>query len=364
VALAMRAGSAWITIVKFSHLILSTLTLGIIWRASILLLGSELAFLVLAYMCFDFPTIIFSALLMAETWFAFFVAILFFRLIKHLQPWSNLQASIFGLLFLLGFFLKGTDMVFPAVVLVWALFQWKSKHHKFMKPTLVFLGVITAGLLVHGGLTYLYDGTFRLTGDGGTVTFIEAFCDEKKIIDPSGYHSLSPLHAQLGEKAELHIGVSLHDSGGMAREALQCIKDHPLNLLKSIRYPYYFFQGNELWPANMGHFRFLERWNEIFFTFFIWPGLFIGFILAISNLNRPAGVWVLLPISAVLTCWVFKSELRFRVPFDGILVAMAILGWSWVASHLPAKRNLTFFNITLSLILVFGIFTTLALVLN
>jgi len=92
------------------------------------------------------------------------------------------------------------------------------------------------------------------------------------------------------------------------------------------------FVRNMLWPAAGDNtFRDFERSYEIGFLAFVWPGLALGFAsLASSDRARRNlfGIAVLVPIVALcVTVYVFKSEIRFRIPFDPLLCVVACCGW-------------------------------------
>ena len=49
----------------------------------------------------------------------------------------------------------------------------------------------------------------------------------------------------------------------------------------------------------------------------------------------------LLLLSLFLVAWIFKSELRFRVPFDAVIMIYAVLGARtvWLGLFRPARRH-------------------------
>ena len=58
----------------------------------------------------------------------------------------------------------------------------------------------------------------------------------------------------------------------------------------------------------------------------ILPLMIIGLLVAFRHWDKPVMVPALLLLSLFIAVWLFKSELRFRVPFDAIIMIYAAVG--------------------------------------
>jgi hypothetical protein len=69
----------------------------------------------------------------------------------------------------------------------------------------------------------------------------------------------------------------------------------------------------------------------------LFPGILAGAAIVVRRPWRRSGLFVVLALSIVVCAFVFKSELRYRVPFDVVYIPLAVLGWSWVGARLRER---------------------------
>lgn len=114
------------------------------------------------------------------------------------------------------------------------------------------------------------------------------------------------------------------------REGFRCIQNDPLVLVQSLEHIPLLFIGNFTWPATTLSVAPFIRAYELFFSIFLLTGLLVW--LRSCWPVRAAEyeqllIW-LTPILALFVCvYVFKSEIRFRVPFDVYFIPVAVQGW-------------------------------------
>jgi hypothetical protein len=79
----------------------------------------------------------------------------------------------------------------------------------------------------------------------------------------------------------------------------------------------------------------------MFYSAVLFPGILIGGVVIAVRARRRLALVGLLGVSILVCSWIFKSELRYRVPFDVAFLPTAVIGWSWVMARLPwrAKRR-------------------------
>ena len=100
----------------------------------------------------------------------------------------------------------------------------------------------------------------------------------------------------------------------------------------------YLFLGNTVWPLNTRPENAKIRLCELGFTIFLLAGLTM-------RLRDGRGAYTLeefvvwgVPVVALFVCaYVFKSEARYRIPFDVWLIPLAAVGWTRLFDR-AAKR--------------------------
>jgi hypothetical protein len=84
------------------------------------------------------------------------------------------------------------------------------------------------------------------------------------------------------------------------------------------------------------------RLYELFFGAFLIVGL-VGWLRSCWPLDthrHPVLLAWALPILALFLCvYVFKSEIRFRVPFDVFFIPVALSGWTSIVFRLETGRK-------------------------
>ena len=315
-------------LIKFMHLILSLLTCYFVAEASKHFFGKRGSNLILAIMSVHVPLIFLGGILMEECLYAFILSYLFLLLVKNKSYFKS------GLAFGLAFCLKGTHVFFPPLA---ALFECafsgvKPASRRWFK---FFLGaVFVLGLQLT--ITRQIYGTAKFPS-AGAVNFLEGKCEGGNHTDITGAYRYSPLYSQIGRKRLRVWDFSFDQSDKVWAAGLNCIKENPYVLISSISSVYYLFHGNNHWPFNETIFSNLNKWYGMVFSFFVFPGILIGFVKLIKT---PKKILPFLPaFSLLITVWFFKSEVRFRVPFDVMFIPLSALGWSVLIKSIYAKNH-------------------------
>jgi len=97
-----------------------------------------------------------------------------------------------------------------------------------------------------------------------------------------------------------------------------------------------------MWPATQFSVRPYVRLYELFFG----PWLMAGLAMWVTarrpwrrDVHGEAIAWALPVIALALCVYVFKSEIRFRVPFDVWLIPLAMSGWLAVSDRFSEART-------------------------
>lgn len=266
------------------------------------------------YANFALPETIFTTLLASCAWLSN-------QIVKSEKP-SIFACIAFGLLFIMAFWLKGTH-VFWAPLFLFTLVAVKKKQA--LRPVMIIGTVMALGLAGHGFLTYKKIGKIQLSASAGGLNFVEGKCTSKKNSDSAGYSWQSPLYYQLGMHEEKKWNRPFTDSGYYMKQGLQCIQKDPFVLIQSFESIPYLFFGNVMWPFNQKPVARYTRLHELFFAIFLIVGL-ISFLTRERNATNLI-IWLLPVLSIFLTVYIFKSEIRYRVPFDVWFIPIAVKGW-------------------------------------
>ncbi len=322
----MQTLGGWF-VFNFFQVLLGTSTLALMWRGSARLWSEPLALFVLLVATFHVPFILLSGFVMAGTLFGFLIASLFYLLVRWNGCERKRHAFAMGILFTIAFYVKGhLAFFFP----LWAL--WRKK---FQPIAFALLGIAVIASIHLLFSWKIYDQP-RIGGENGGLAFVEGKCPEKTNIDSYGRLFLSPVHWQLGERKEKRWNHSFLDGKAFMREGLTCIQKDPWVLIKSFRYVWFLFGGNELWPPNVTPFKTLSRWYSQFYLWLFLPPLILGIFVSIQN-RKKYGFLLAIAFSEPILAWVMFAEMRYRVPFDVVYIPLAIFGWSRIYRYIEQR---------------------------
>ena len=340
IILVLRRGIfEWGLALSLLNAFLSFATLVLMWKLAEEWFGSKAGAVALAigsvhlpwiYLTnYALPEIAFTFLLAAGAWTAG-------RLVRSGSP-SALLSLLWGMLFVLALWLKGTHVfllpLFAAGLLI--------LHGRNSLRAIGAIAIpVAAGLALHGALTYSKIGVVKVMATGGGLNFLEGKCPEKKNVDSLGYSTLSPLYYQLDFAAQKQWDRPFTDAGYFWRQGLKCIAKDPFVLIQSFESIPYLFLGNTVWPLNTRSENAKIRLYELGFTVFLLAGLTM-------RLRDGLGAYALeqfvvwgVPVVALFVCaYVFKSEARYRIPFDVWLIPLAAVGWIRLFDRAAAQRD-------------------------
>jgi hypothetical protein len=322
--------SDWEQALGLSQSVLSTATLWFMWKAAHHSFGPQVGLAALLLGSVHVPWIALNLFALSETTFTFLLSVLLWVSLKVVERESHGWAAVWGLVFMLAFWIKGTH-VLMAPLFLWGVMQWRRWSWQAMSRIAAPVGtVLVLGLALHGLLTYRTIGTVQLSASAGGLNFVEGKCPLKLNTDSDGRTWFSPLYSQLGYSGRMYWERPFTDSSYFMSEGLRCIQDDPLVLLQSFENIPYLFIGNVLWPATTISVAEEVRLHGVFWGCFLIVGL-VGWSRAmwpVLRLDKPMLiVWAVPIVSLFLCVYIFKSEIRFRVPFDVFFIPVALSGW-------------------------------------
>ena len=326
-----RVFTNWTGALAIYHVLLSTATVWLVWKCATRAFGATVGVLSLALATIHVPWLVFTAVALSETTFTFLMAALVWASLELVERPSARWSAIWGLLFIAGFWLKGTHVFVGPMFLLGMLARHHWSRDVFVRVAIPVSAVVGAGLILHGVLTYRTIGTFRLSAAAGGLNFVEGKCPSKRNIDSTGAGWYSPIYSQLGMTSAKLWDRPFTDSGYFMKEGLKCIGRDPFVLVQSFEGIPFLFIGNYLWPATRSPLAPQARLYELVTGPFLMAGVVLWLVARWPWRRERWGeliVWAV-PLAALCLCvYVFKSEVRFRVPFDVWFIPMAFAGWA------------------------------------
>jgi hypothetical protein len=316
----------WMTLLEWIQIVAGTISLWFFWQTAKASFGEKVGLISLAFGSVHLPWLAFTGLALAENLFIFLLSFLAWITLKLVQEGKAVFAVTWVVVFFTAFLAKGTH-VFYGPLFVLGFFYYYRKTA--IKNILIICLIMSAGLLSHGLFTKSKIGHFQISASAGGLNFVEGKCPQKNNADSAGYSWLSPLYHQLDMNQLKRWDRPFTDSNYFMNEGLNCIIKNPFVLVQSLEGIPFLFFGNTLWPANQSRIAHQMRLYELFFSCFCLVGLIVYFRFLKNSPNKQEEilVWVL-PILSVMICvYIFKSEIRFRIPFDVWLIPVAVKGW-------------------------------------
>jgi hypothetical protein len=319
----------WFHILAGIQIVTSTVSLWFIWKTTKETMGEKIGLISLFVASVHLPWIAFNGLILSESLFIFFLSALAWLTLRLVREGNVLNAILWVVIFFVGFLIKGTH-VFLAPLLILTIYYFKRTDAiKYLATMVVLLSMCLVG---HGLLTKAKINKFQMSASAGGLNFVEGKCPQKNNADSNSYSWLSPLYHQLGMTDMKRWDHPFSDSGFFMKEGFKCIGRNPLVLVQAFEGIPYLFVGNTLWPVNQMIVKNTMRLYELFFGCFSLIGLAVYFRFLRSNENKTEEIliWVLPILSVFLCVYIFKSEIRFRIPFDVWIIPVTVKGWSYL----------------------------------
>ena len=319
----------WTMSLAVAHCGLSFLTLVFMWKAAEESFGFTTGLITLLVASVHLPWIYMNTLALPETIFTFLLSVcawLTGRIVRRRAgPPPVLLPALWGLCFSLAFWLKGTHALWGPLLMIGLLLHQKKQA---LIPVLALGVPVAGGLALHGAFTYAKIGKVQFSASNSGLNFVEGKCFYKKNTDTSGFTWFSPLYHQLDLREPKQWDRPFTDTSYYWGQGFACIQRSPFVLVQSVENIAYLFFGNTTWPLNNLPRASKIRLYELFFSVFLICGMVVS---ARDSLRRfdPENflIWGL-PVLALFLCvYVFKSEMRYRLPFDVWFIPLSVLGW-------------------------------------
>lgn len=327
--------SYWLAVI---HAILGTATVYVIAKSAGECWGKMAERTTLIAGLIHVPWILYTGYAMPETIYTFLLSLLLYASLKIVRGQNAFRWSVgWGILFIISFYIKGQHaFLLPLFLGTLTLFNRRAFRYS------VTMGlVVITGMALHWNFSRSMTGVGKISADTGGLNLVEGKCPSKKNTDPeTGITWWSPLYHSLHMDQHKKWDRPFSDSSYYRREGVKCIVKKPWVLVQSLENVPYLFFGNSLWPTNWQPMGEKVRLYEVLFVFFAIPGLLIFFLMmALHQRKEELLVWGLPVLSLFLCVYVFKSEIRYRIPFDVFIVPMALQGWATVIAAVRSARS-------------------------
>lgn len=317
-------------LLKWSQVFLSWGTVLLIYLMVRSRFGALAGFFAVALSAGHIPLAGFATFHMAENAYAFLITLFLWQMLRTFQHEKLLGYFSMGLLLALAFYFKGNHAFFIPILGLWLLYRERDNLLRgFTKAATTAIGCLIV-VIPHMGWTWKHYGNPHLGPTAGALNFVEGKCPSKDNADSAGARWMSPLFHFTNERTFKQWDRPFTDQGYFWKEGFKCVSENPAVLVSSLRYIYYLAWGNELWPLISNPTRDLYYQWEHFFYYAMLPLTLLGLLVLRKTKDPFNQATALLMLSLFLTVWFFKSENRFRVPFDALLIGWSSLGFAWL----------------------------------
>lgn len=307
--------------------------------------GRRWAGVALAVGALHVPWLFFNSVYMAEALYSAALAALGIGLVALARdPAARWRRTLLlGVVAGLAAWLKGAHLPIGPIAAVLWLFPLRRGWRGAARIVVGWVaGVALALWIPHGVLTSRLSGRTMTSPPSGGLNFVEGKCPSKENKDSNGYGYWSPMWVQAGVRNTKTWPRPFLDQGYFYAEGVMCIAQRPAVLVESFDYIRKLFLANELWPANAAGNRGTQL-NAAWARIVEWPlvlGVILAFAFAVARARSPrpsdaSGIlWLALAapaLSLFSVAWLWKSELRYRVPFDVFFFPLALWGWKELA---------------------------------
>ncbi len=300
-------------------------------------------------MSFWYPLISFCGFFSSETPFAFFVYLSLWLWIRYAQTgkgafWAGLSAAV-------GFTFRPQLIMTAALSICWIVFQHLSRGSRtssFRWRSLVLL--VVPMVLIVGYSAYRHHeitGRYHLISDNGAIGRFFADTNYRRIIADRIRGDGSVITKKNGKPATRTFQPPARSSrngfkgvyqfeGHIANpEALDKERKRvqaDLSLLENLemrkRNLYFLFLDNLLWPerreAKEGTRKLLLlHWNDLF-AYIVCPLALVGIVTLVRRRNLGLELAAIHIATMLYAAIFYFGEVRYRVPYDGICLMLAL----------------------------------------
>ena len=339
----LNAGLDSLTLMPLLHWISFLLGIALTTASCRRIYGGRVAYVCAWILALHFPFYSAFSYFMPECFFFLILSGLFFMTARPLARISQRRWLGIGLLLGVALWFKGLA-VYSAPLWCLAISGGTKPVSTKLKNCICLTLGFGVALLALG---FFYRSMYhvrRYVPANGALNFVEGKCPSKRNHDSEGYWFHSPLNAQLERNTTKYWDAPFYDDAYYWRQGWKCVKNEPSLIFTELKEIYYLFFENVIWPGDAAPYAPLTRFTCAFFSSAFWCILAIALFLLRSKFLDLLHHSVVVPVGGLfISVWFTHSEMRYRVPFDGFLIALVsaclVLGIARARSIQAQRRN-------------------------
>jgi len=309
------------------------------------IISKRLAIVFLFTLTIYYPWIDYTGYLLSENLATFFLVLITWLTYKIVTKKINyILMILLPPIVALGSMVRANLFISGLLCLTWIIINKKTYHHLDQLLTLSTSILFSALFMI--SINYSLSGISTAFSLNGGLVFAQGQCRYLSVNDSAGWCFGPPVFVQRGFLKEKTFDQPFTNSDYFYRHGLDCLKQEPTLILHKFTDLYYLFFGNVSWPSsNQPGFDIAMRYSHYAFAGLVIPGLLLGLYryLFLSKAKKKLVTPLYLVIlSLIITTVIYHADIRYRVPFDGIFILLALWGYQVSVSRLllrPGSRN-------------------------
>ncbi|MGB5810385.1 MAG: hypothetical protein WBG86_07645 [Polyangiales bacterium] len=337
------------TVVGLVQAFLSALTVALTYKLALVISANRAIALIAALaIAAHLPTVLYSGLLLSETWFSFLLVASALLLVRAVAIDRVSYAMLGGLL------LGVAATVRPSLVLVLPFLPLFFFHGlarsslQTLRFSVLTYALLLAPIAAHSVHNSRLVDRWVPTSTNGGLNFYLNFADARSLNFMEGKfkHQITPIPNLLRYDTDEFVDRPFYEDRYFYKRGIGLIVDEPIRLLRvfrSFREALGFGQQN-YWPG-WGPWRFwLPFESRAFAILVVLPGL-VGLVRACKRRapfdSGGAGwLWIgFLIVGALVTSALFLGDPRIRVPYDPFFAIFAAATYVGFAQHVGLRRD-------------------------
>ncbi len=305
----------------------ATVSLWLIYDLSKRFLQRSYRLLLLSLLIVYYPQIDFVGYLMSETLTLFLISLSAWIAFSHLL--TRPKVFILSLLSFITSLIRPNLSLIAIPLLAYVLLSnYRHIRTSFRKIiTLAIMGLVSS-ILITGAVNQFVSGKFSLVSLNGGLNFAQGQCLIGHATDSSGWVFGPPVFMQRGIEKAVTFEKPFLDSHYFYRVGLNCLGENPLRIIAKIFENYYLFFDNTVWPSSdQPVFRLFMKVSHNFFNILVLPGIILALLIRQKHSVSKKLQLLLIPASILVTTTIFYADIRYRIPYDGFFILLALWGY-------------------------------------
>jgi len=352
-----RLDPSW-TLLAIVQWLLSLGVMALVWLIARRLYDTTTAVVALVLVSLYFPLIHYAGLFLSENPFTFSCLLAFWLFLLAIDAVTVRRAALYaGLAGLAaGLAVSFKNSIFAPLLFLLLFYVVYSIRHRRPHVMVVIasaaLGMIVLMLPMSLRCTRLNDGHFCPAATNLASNVLIGHYGEKGPFYWSDrarnteFMFGSPSAALRGYREPVKLDFGVYDFGANIKLAWQWTREHPGQSLRhSLQHVYDLFSGRTLWPAaELWGVDWGAVYQPLFWLFILLPASarIVARARPMLRLDgRSLPEWLLLAplLGLMATVFVTIGEVRYRVPFDGLLIVLAARTYVSMGRRISTARN-------------------------